>query len=111
MDFKTRLIHYYEVCCPKKLGDVDKLVVKYASQEKELFRKLTMKYGPERLSPVEKTAVRLRTIKTQVSIPKKTKIDAIEWMDSLLTDNDRNLLEELDNYSGNNIPESILDRI
>jgi len=38
-------------------------------------------------------------------------IDINEWMESLLDENDKNLLREIDNCPGNQIPQSILDRI
>ena len=61
MDFKTRLTRYYKLRCPQKLCDVDKLVAKYATKEKELFRQLTFKYGPENyLSNADKTAIKSR---------------------------------------------------
>tara|TARA_Y100000741_G_scaffold255571_1_gene196953 strand:+ start:344 stop:682 length:339 start_codon:yes stop_codon:yes gene_type:complete len=112
MDFKTRLIRYYELNAPQKLGDVDKLVQKYSSKEKELFRQLTMKYGPElKHSDAERKAIQARTIRAPiVKSPKKT-IDINEWMESLLDENDKNLLREIDNYPGNQIPQSILDKI
>ena len=113
MDFKTRLIRYYELNAPQKLGDVDKLVEKYSSKEKELFRQLTFKYGPEaKLSDAERKAIHARTIKKTpiVKAPKQT-IDINDWMDSLLDENDKNLLREIDNCPGNQIPQSILDQI
>ena len=113
MDFKTRLTRYYQLNAPQKLGDVDKLVTKYASKEKELFRQLTFKYGPEaKLSDAERKAIQARTAKAApiVKSPKQT-IDINDWMDSLLDENDKNLLREIDNYPGNQIPQSILDRI
>ena len=114
MDFKTRLTRYYSLNAPQKLGDVDKLVAKYATKEKELFRQLTFKYGPENyLSNADKTAIRSRAPQPkQNNLQKNSKLLNIdEWMDSLLDDNDKKLLEHINNYSGNQIPQSILDRI
>jgi len=112
MDFKTRLTRYYTLNAPQKLGDVEKLVTKYSSKEKELFRQLTFKYGPERaLSEAERKAIQARTAKVPVVKQTKKTIDPIEWMESLLDENDKYLLREIDNHSGNKIPQSILDRI
>ena len=112
MDFKTRLIRYYQLNAPQKLGDVDKLVTKYASKEKELFRQLTFKYGPEpKLSEAERKAIHARTVKAPIVKAPKQTIDINEWMESLLDENDKILLREIENYSGNQIPQSILDRI
>ena len=112
MDFKTRLTRYYSLNAPQKLGDVDKLVQKYASKEKELFRQLTYKYGPENdLSQAEKRAIQTRTKKTPVVKSPKQTIDINQWMESLLDENDKNLLREIDNCPGNQIPQSILDKI
>ena len=112
MDFKTRLTRYYQLNAPQKLGDVDKLVQKYSSKEKELFRQLTFKYGPEaKLSEAERKAIHARTAKAQIVKAPKQMIDINEWMESLLDENDKNLLREIENYSGNQIPQSILDRI
>ena len=62
MDFRKRLLRFYEAHCPEKCMDVDNLVVKYGTREKDLFRQLTFKYGPEpKLSDAEKTAIRKRT--------------------------------------------------
>ena len=113
MDFKSRLIRYYELNAPSKIKDVDKLVTKYASKEKELFRQLTFKYGPEKKhSDAEKKAIYARTIQKTpiVKAPKQT-IDINEWMDSLLDENDKDLLREIDNCPGNQIPQSTLDKI
>ena len=38
-------------------------------------------------------------------------MDVQEWMNSLLNDKDKALLNELDNYSGTKLPQSILDKI
>ena len=114
MDFKTRLTRYYSLNAPQKLGDVDKLVAKYATKEKELFRQLTFKYGPENyLSNADKTAIKSRAPQPkQHNLQQNSKLLNIdEWMDSLLDDNDKNLLREIENYSGNQIPQSILDKI
>ena len=112
MDFKTRLTRYYQLNAPQKLGDVDKLVTKYASKEKELFRQLTFKWGPEaKLSDAERKAIQARTIKAPIVKAPKQMIDINEWMESLLDDNDKNLLREIDNYNGKDIPQSILNRI
>ena len=112
MDFKTRLTRYYSLNAPQKLGDVDKLVQKYASKERDLFRQLTYKYGPENdLSQAEKRAIQTRTKKTPVVKSPKQTIDINQWMESLLDENDKNLLREIDNCPGNQIPQRILDRI
>lgn len=112
MDFKTRLIRYYQLNAPKKLGDVDKLVTKYASKEKELFKQLTMKYGPEQKhSDAERKAIHTRTAKAPIVKAPKQTIDINEWIDSLLDENDKNLLREINNSSSNQISQSILDQI
>ena len=112
MDFKTRLIRYYELNAPQKLRDVHKLVTKYASKEKELFRQLTFKYGPEaKLSEAEKKAIQARTAKAPIVKAPKQMIDINDWMDSLLDENDKNLLREINNSSSNQISQSILDKI
>ena len=55
MSFKKRLTRFYEKYRPDKVGDVNELSKKYSNQEKELFRKLTFKYGPEpKMSDAEK---------------------------------------------------------
>ena len=112
MDFKTRLIRYYELNCPQKLCNIDTLVTKYATKEKELFRQLTFKYGPEKKhSDAEKKAIYARTSKApNIKAPKQT-IDINDWMDSLLDENDKNLLREINNSSSNQISQSILDKI
>ena len=57
---------------PTKICDVDKLVAKYATKEKELFRQLTFKYGPENyLSSADKTAIRSRYLSLNKIICKK----------------------------------------
>ena len=112
MDFKTRLTRYYKLNAPQKLCDVDKLVQKYSSKEKELFRQLTFKYGPEaKLSDAERKAIQARTQKAPIVKAPKQTIDINQWMESLLDENDKKLLEHIDNYSGNQIPQSILDQI
>ena len=112
MDFKTRLIRYYELNAPQKLGDVDKLVTKYASKEKELFRQLTFKYGPEpKLLEAERKAIHARTVKAPIVKAPKQTIDINQWMESSLDENDKNLLREIDNCPENQIPQRILDRI
>ena len=112
MDFKTRLTRYYSLNAPQKLGDVDKLVAKYATKEKELFRQLTFKWGPEaKLSEAEKKAIQARTEKAPIVKAPKQTIDINQWMESLLDENDKNLLREIENFSGNQIPQSILDQI
>lgn len=114
MDFKTRLTRYYKLRCPQKLCDVEKLVQKYSSKEKELFRQLTFKYGPENyLSSADKTAIRSRAPQPkQNNLQKNSNLLNIDdWLDSLLDDNDKKLLEHIDNYSGSQIPQSILDQI
>ena len=112
MDFKTRLTRYYKLNAPQKLGDVDKLVTKYATKEKQLFRQLTMKYGPElKHSDSERKAIQARTAKAPIVKAPKQTIDINQWMESLLDENDKNLLREIDNCPGNQIPQSILDKI
>lgn len=112
MDFKSRLIRYYELNAPSKIKDVDKLVTKYATKEKELFRQLTFKYGPEaKLSEAERKAIHIRTKKTPIVKASKQTIDINDWMDSLLDENDKNLLREINNSSSNQISQSILDQI
>tara|TARA_B100002052_G_C15878719_1_gene598190 strand:- start:423 stop:764 length:342 start_codon:yes stop_codon:yes gene_type:complete len=113
MDFKSRLIRYYQLNCPQKLCNIDTLVTKYATKERELFKQLSRKYGPEQKhSDAERKAIQARTIKKTpiVKAPKQT-IDINEWMDSLLDENDKNLLREINNSSSNQIPQSILDQI
>ena len=112
MDFKTRLIRYYELNAPSKIKDVDKLVTKYATKEKELFRQLTFKYGPEQKhSDAERKAIHTRTLKKPIVKAPKQTIDINDWMDSLLDENDKNLLREINNSSSNQISQSILDKI
>jgi len=112
MDFKTRLIRYYELNCPQKLCNIDTLVTKYATKERELFRQLTLKYGPElKHSDAERKAIKARTIRAPIVKAPKQTIDINDWMDSLLDENDKNLLREIDNCPGNQIPQSILDKI
>jgi len=114
MDFKTRLLRFYKENCPAKCADVDTLAIKYETKEKDLFRQLTFKYGPEsELSNADRTAIRNRTMKPEKNKdePKKMQMDVQEWMNSLLNDKDKALLNELDNYSGTKLPQSILDRI
>lgn len=114
MDFKTRLLRFYKEKCPSKCSDVDMLAIKYKTKEKELFRQLTFKYGPEaELSNADKTAIRNSTMKPdkKKEEPTKKQMDVQEWMNSLLNDKDKALLNELDNYSGTKLPQSILDKI
>ena len=114
MDFKTRLLRFYEVRCPSKCGDVDKLSIKYKNREKELFRQLTFKYGPEpKLSNADKTAAQKRNAKPTPAAPptSNTPIDADEWMTCLLTPDDFELIRQIDNYSGQTLPQHILDKI
>ena len=112
MDFKTRLIRYYELNAPQKLGAHDKLFQKYLSKKIKLYRQLTFKYGPgPKLPEAEKKAIQARTAKAQIVKAPKVMIDINEWMVSLLDENDKNLLREIENYSGNQIPQSILDKI
>tara|TARA_X000000950_G_C13753412_1_gene593647 strand:- start:603 stop:944 length:342 start_codon:yes stop_codon:yes gene_type:complete len=113
MDFKTRLLRFYELRCPSKCSEVDKLAIKYKNKEKELFRQLTFKYGPEqKLTNADKTAIQSRTLKKSIAKEvNKEEIDYNKWMDSLLDEDDIKLISELDNYSGKSIPQSILDKI
>ena len=113
MDFKTRLRRYYEVRCPSKCSDVDKLVIKYKNKEKDLFRQLTFKYGPEpKLTNADKTAIQNRNPKSQKQAPiSKETIDVNEWMNNMLTNEDKQLLDEIDKFTGKNLPKYILDKI
>ena len=114
MDFKTRLRKFYEIRCPSKCSDVNKLAIKYEHKEKDLFRQLTLKYGPENwLTNADKTAARKRTIKPDkpISIPTKKTIDVEEWMENLLTNEDHQLIKEIDMCESTHIPQKILDKI
>ena len=114
MDLKTRLHRFYELRCPSKCSDVDSLAMKYKDKEKGLFRQLTFKYGPEPpMSVAEKNAIQQRTkkISPNKQIQKDVVINNSEWIMSLLDDESLELLNELDNYKGNKIPQHILDRI
>ena len=114
MDFKTRLRRFYEVHCPAKCADVDNFAVKYKDREKDLFRQLKTKYGPEKwLTNADKTAARNRTMKP-VKAPHplpNTPVDTDEWLNSLLTEEDHKLLAEIDSYGAQDLPQRILDKI
>ena len=115
MDFKARLLRFYEAQCPSKCGDVEKLAVKYKTKEKDLFRQLTFKYGPEpKLSNADKAAIQKRTAKPEKKLDNLNKtntLDTEEWMMSLLNQNDLELLKEIDNHTGKKLPQYILDKI
>tara|TARA_Y100000389_G_C17469662_1_gene529172 strand:- start:376 stop:714 length:339 start_codon:yes stop_codon:yes gene_type:complete len=112
MDFRTRLLNFYQLRCPSKCADIDMLAKKYANKEKELFRQLTFKYGPEpELSSAAKAAIRERTAKKNTIMKTEAIIDYDEWMEGLLDDTDRKLLAELDKFSGKQVPKYILDQI
>ena len=108
MDFKTRLIRYYELNAPQKLCDVDKLVQKYSSKEKELFRQLTFKYGPEaKLSEAERKAIQARTAKAPIVKAPKQTIDindclklTSEWYSEFLKNKNINSItnKQIDNF-------------
>ena len=110
MDFKTRLERYYQIRCPSKLKDVSKIAVKYKDKEKELFRQLTFKYGPEeKLSNADKTAIKARQppkLSNNLCLTKE--IDIEEYFDSLLNDDDRKILSQIEK---NGITQEVLDKI
>tara|TARA_Y100000389_G_scaffold203336_1_gene251448 strand:- start:4852 stop:5205 length:354 start_codon:yes stop_codon:yes gene_type:complete len=117
MDFKTRLRRFYEARCPEKCSDVNKIANKYKHKEKELFRQLTFKYGPEpKLSNADKNAIRERNPNKKNEQPTSVKKQHIytnidEWMYSLLDKNDIELIKEIDDLNGKPITKHILDRI
>ena len=114
MDLKSRLQRFYELRCPSKCVDVETLSIKYKHKEKDLFRQLTFKYGPEPpMSAAEKSAIKQRSknIIPNKPIQKTTTTTSSDWMMSLLDQNSLELLKEMDNYEGKNIPQHILDRI
>ena len=112
MDFKTRLLRYYELRCPSKCNDVDKLVIKYKGKEKELFRQLTFKYGPEdKLSNADRTAINNRAPQKKIVEEIDKQINYDEWMNSLLNNDDLLLLNEIDKYNSKSLPKHILDKI
>ena len=47
MDYKSRLIRFFEKHNPYKLDSVDRLLESYQGQEDALFQALVNKYGPE----------------------------------------------------------------
>ena len=58
MSLKKRLTIFYKKYCPDKISEIGKLIKKYGNKEKELFRKLTFKYGPEpKMSEFDKKTI------------------------------------------------------
>ena len=112
MDFKTRLKRYYELRCPSKCADVDKLAIKYKNKEKELFRQLTFKYGPEpKLTHADKTAIQNRNPKVEKTTICKEVVDVNQYMENMLSQEDKILLEEIDKYEVSKLPKHIFDKI
>ena len=113
--FKKRLTRFYKKYCPDKLNDVDKLCTKYGSQEKELFRKLTFKYGPEdKMNEKEKKDVRDRNekLKNIKNVEKKPKVDNSDPFHFVKFDNNTlELLSKIDLLGNKPITQELLDKI
>ena len=124
MSFKKRLTRFYEKHKPDKVGDVNELSKKYSNQEKELFRKLTFKYGPEpKMSDAEKKAIRDRLNKP-IEKKEKRNISTNLWSNlrdrngTKITDNDGNfgddinqILAKFDEIGAKNITNDLLNLI
>ena len=124
MSLKKRLIRFYEKYRPDKIGDVNELSKKYSNQEKELFRKLTFKYGPEpKMSDTEKKAIRNRLNKP-IEKKEKRNISTNLWSNlrdrngTKITDNDGNfgddvnhIISKLDELGSKKITKELLDLI
>ena len=113
MNLKERLLRFYKQNCPSKCNDVDKIAFKYKNNEKELFRQLTFKYGPEPpMSNADKAIIRERVSKKKETKSKNdNNIDINEWLDSFLNNDDRELIKEIESYPGKSIPQRLLDKI
>ena len=113
--FKKRLTRFYKKYCPDNLNDVDKLCTKYVSQEKELFRKLTFKYGPEdKMNEKEKKDVRDRNekLKNIKNVEKKPKVDNSDPFHFVKFDNNTlELLSKIDLLGNKPITQELLDKI
>ena len=100
MNTKERLILFYQQYCPDKINDIDNIIKKYGNNEKELFRKLTFKYGPE--SKDVKNIIKKRNIsntsenKNIISSKKKIYQDHNEYMKKFLDEKDIDLLKKID---------------
>ena len=113
MTLKKRLTIFYEKYCPDKVSDINNLIKKYGNKEKDLFRKLTMKYGPEpKMSEFQKETIRKRVnkdIKSNITTRKISKKELIE--DEFLDEKTLNLLNEIDKLGNKPITKDILDKI
>tara|TARA_Y100000389_G_C17470970_1_gene530784 strand:+ start:9366 stop:9698 length:333 start_codon:yes stop_codon:yes gene_type:complete len=110
MDINTRLTRFYTKHCPEKLKDVNHISNKYKNKEKDLFRQLTFKYGPEDLTKSEK-----KTIQTRLGgiNEKKQKVKLVpNWtLDSILDEKDRILLKKIELNKIHPLPKELLDQI
>ena len=123
MSLKKRLTIFYKKYCPDKIEEIEKLIKKYGNKEKELFRKLTFKYGPEpKMSEADKKTIikrQMNNIKPKDIKPKDIKPKIIvkntsskESFDGVYLDEKTlKLLEEIDQLGKKPITKHILDRI
>ena len=123
MSLKKRLTIFYKKYCPDKIPEIGKLINKYGNKEKELFRKLTFKYGPEpKMSEADKKTIikrQMNNIKPKDIKPKDIKPKIIvkntsskESFDGVYLDEKTlKLLEEIDQLGKKPITKHILDRI
>lgn len=111
MDITTRLSRFYTKHCPQKLKDVNHIANKYKENEKELFRQLTFKYGPEDLTKDEKKSIQHRLSKTKDDTKVKTRLHSNWTLDSLLDDKDRILIDKIERNKEHPLPKELLDQI
>ena len=88
--------------------------IKYKDKEKDLFRQLTFKYGPEqKLTNADKTAIYNRNsqVKKQSDSKPFEVLDVNEWMNNMLTQTDWEIINEIEKCNGEKIPQYLLDKI
>ena len=118
MSLKKRLTIFYKKYCPDKISEIGKLIKKYGNKEKELFRKLTFKYGPEpKMSESDKKTITKRLTKDikPKFVVKNTSVKNTSSNDSFdgvyFDEKTLKLLEEIDQLGKKPITKHILDRI
>ena len=114
MDLTERLTLFYKQYCPEKLDDINMIIDKYCMHEKDLFKKLTQKYGPEPEQGVNrrKEFVKMEDSKKKYSKEKdKEKNNTYDYMEKLLGSKEYDLLSKLDALEGKPITKELLAMI
>lgn len=113
ISLKKRLTIFYKKYCPDKISEIEKIIKKYGNKEKELFRKLTFKYGPEpKISDFDKkTITKILTKDINPKLVIKNTSSNVSFDGVYLDEKTLKLLEEIDNLGKKPITKHILDRI